>query len=189
MLVKTLLNRIEHFKSFIFCTEKMEDINGSKAIVIEIKPRANSKPECPICRKCCECYDKRDARFFEYVPIWTYKVFFWYEPRRVICPTHKVKVEYMPWVIGKEQMTTSYKIYLSRWAKRLSWKETSEIFKTSTLSSLKFRIESLQFGPRAGSCKLPVNIFNLVIPSSLPSVDFASYDLDVRDSAIEALPL
>ena len=131
MLVKTLLNKMEHFNTFIFGTEKMEEIDGFEAIVIEIKHRANSKPECPICHKRCDFYDKRDARFFEYVPIWKYKVFFWYEPRRVICPTHNVKVEYMPWVSGKEQMTTSYKIYLSRWAKRLSWKETSEIFKTS----------------------------------------------------------
>jgi transposase len=68
---------------------------------------------------------------FEYVPIWAFKVFFQYTPRRVICPVHGIKVEFMPWASGKEQMTTSYKIYLARWAKRLSWKETSDIFKTS----------------------------------------------------------
>jgi transposase len=28
-------------------------------------------------------------------------------------------------------MTTSYKVYLARWARRLSWKETADIFKTS----------------------------------------------------------
>ena len=37
----------------------------------------------------------------------------------------------MPWGYGKEQMTTSYKVYLARWARRLSWKETADIFKTS----------------------------------------------------------
>ena len=131
MLVKTLLNKIEHFKSFIFSTAKIEEINCSEAVVVEIKALVNSKPECPICHKCYKAYDTREARIFEYVPIWSFKVFFWYEPLRVNCPTHKVKVEYMPWVSGKEQMTTSYKIYLSRWAKRLSWKETAEIFKTS----------------------------------------------------------
>ena len=59
----------------------------------------------------------------------------------------------------------------------------------STMSGLKFRIQPLQFGPRIGGCELPINIFNLVVPGSLPSVDFASYGLDVRDSAVEALPL
>jgi hypothetical protein len=37
----------------------------------------------------------------------------------------------MPWGYGKEQMTTSYKVYLVRWARQLSWKETGDIFKTS----------------------------------------------------------
>jgi transposase len=40
-------------------------------------------------------------------------------------------VEFIPWADGKEQMTTTYKIYLARWAKRLSWKETADIFETS----------------------------------------------------------
>jgi transposase len=37
----------------------------------------------------------------------------------------------MPWGYGKEQMTVSYQVYLARWARRLSWSETAEIFKTS----------------------------------------------------------
>jgi len=28
-------------------------------------------------------------------------------------------------------MTISYQVYLARWARRLSWKETADIFKTS----------------------------------------------------------
>ena len=37
----------------------------------------------------------------------------------------------MPWAQGKERMTRSYKVYLARWAKRLSWKETAAVFETS----------------------------------------------------------
>ena len=40
-------------------------------------------------------------------------------------------MEVMPWAEGKEHMTKTYMIFLSRWAKRLSWKETAEIFSTS----------------------------------------------------------
>jgi transposase len=65
------------------------------------------------------------------MPIWAFKVFFSYAPRRVICPAHGVKVEAMPWGYGKERMTISYQVYLARWARRLSWKETADIFKTS----------------------------------------------------------
>ncbi len=50
----------------------------------------------------------------------------WQEPQAAdsaaALEIHRVKVEYMPWSYGKEQMTTSYKIYLARWARRLSWK-------------------------------------------------------------------
>ena len=35
--------------------------------------------------------------------------------------------------------------------------------RTSTLSGLKFRIQPLQFGPRVGSCELPVNILSSVL--------------------------
>jgi transposase len=68
---------------------------------------------------------------FEYVPIWAFKVFFRYAPRRVACPAHGVLVESMSWGYGKEQMSISYQVYLARWARRLSWKETADIFKTS----------------------------------------------------------
>jgi hypothetical protein len=63
------------------------------------------------------------------VPIWTFKVYFRYAPRRVACPRCGVKVEALPWGYGKEQMTISYQVYLAKWAKRLSWKETADIFK------------------------------------------------------------
>jgi transposase len=131
MLIKTLLNKIEHFKSFVYGNSRLTVINGVDALIIEIKARRNSKPECPECGKRGKTHSTQPVRLFEYVPIWAFKVFFSYAPRRVICPAHGVKVEAMPWGYGKEQMTISYQVYLARWAKRLSWKETADIFKTS----------------------------------------------------------
>jgi transposase len=52
-------------------------------------------------------------------------------PRRVRCSIHGIKVEALSWGQGKERMTFSYQSYLARWARRLSWKETAEIFETS----------------------------------------------------------
>jgi hypothetical protein len=63
MLIKTVLNRIEHFKSFIFGAITFQVVNGSEAQVIEIKARANSKPECPECGKRCKKRDTQPARF------------------------------------------------------------------------------------------------------------------------------
>ena len=131
MLIKTLLNKVERFKSFVYDTVQIITIAKKEALVIDIRARKNSKPKCPECGHRCAVYDRQPQRLFEYVPIWTFKVYFRYAPRRVSCPKHKVKVEALPWAQGKERMTCSYKVYLSRWARRLSWKETADIFETS----------------------------------------------------------
>jgi transposase len=141
MLIKTLLNKIERFKSFVYTTTKIVLIEGVEALIVDIVPRRNSLPICPECNKHRKMYDRQPPRLFEYIPIWSFKVYFRYAPRRVACPEHGVKVEALPWAYGKERMTYSYQVYLTRWAKRLSWKETARIFETSwdtVFRSVKF---------------------------------------------------
>ncbi len=131
MLIKTLLNKVERFKSFVYGSTRVMLIGGTEALVVDINPRRNSRPICPECGKRCPVYDRQPQRLFEYLPIWAFKVYFRYAPRRVKCPEHGIKVESLPWGYGKERMTFSYQVYLARWAKRLSWKETADIFETS----------------------------------------------------------
>jgi transposase len=40
-------------------------------------------------------------------------------------------VEEGPWSDGKHQVTRAYMLFLARWARKLSWKETAESFHTS----------------------------------------------------------
>ncbi|WP_419610838.1 hypothetical protein, partial [Thiolapillus sp.] len=40
-------------------------------------------------------------------------------------------VEQMPWAMGKRPLTRAYGWFLASWARRLSWKETAEVFRTS----------------------------------------------------------
>ena len=131
MLVKTLLNKVENFKSFVYKAVHLEVISGRESLVVDIKARANSKPECSICGKRFSRHDIQPSRLYEYVPLWGFQTFFRYSPRRVSCPVDGIHVERVPWAEGKEHMTTTYKVFLARWAKRLTWKETAEIFKTS----------------------------------------------------------
>lgn len=131
MQIKTVLNKVEHFKSFVFEKVSFISDNESEALVVDIVPRSNSRPACPECGERCNVYGTQPARLFEYVPIWKFRVFFRYSPRRVACPSHGVLVEALPWACGKERMTTSYKVFLARWARRLSWKETADIFRSS----------------------------------------------------------
>lgn len=131
MLIKTLLNKVERFKSFVYSTVCVTLIEGTEALVIDIEPRRNSRPICSDCCKSRTVYDHQPQRLFEYLPVWSFKVYFRYTPRRVKCPEHGVKVEALPWAYGNERKTISYQVFLARWAKRLSLQETARIFETS----------------------------------------------------------
>jgi len=59
MLIKPLLNMVERFKSFIYGYSKLIAVGGHNALVIEIKPCRNGKPECPERGKRDKTYDMR----------------------------------------------------------------------------------------------------------------------------------
>jgi transposase len=54
-----------------------------------------------------------------------------YAMRRVDCPRCGVKVEQVPWGDGKRHLTRAYAVFLATWARRLSWKEVSTVFRVS----------------------------------------------------------
>lgn len=54
-----------------------------------------------------------------------------YVPHRVHCPTYGMRVEWMPWAVGKYRLTQRYAWSPARWAKRLSWKEVAGAFRTA----------------------------------------------------------
>ncbi len=132
MQLKTILNRVLKIKSFVYGAVRwVEGVEGEPAIEIDVRGRANSRPECSICGRRGPGYDRLPERRFEFIPFWGIKVFFLYAPRRVDCPRCGVKVERMPWAAGKHHLTDTYAWFLAGWAKRLSWKEVAEAFSTT----------------------------------------------------------
>ncbi|MEK7074512.1 MAG: ISL3 family transposase, partial [Patescibacteria group bacterium] len=131
MLLKTILNRVQKFKSFVYGTARWVEGASIPTIEVEIKPRFNSQPICSGCGLKGPGYDRLPKRRFEFVPFWGHKVFFVYAPRRVDCPCCSVRVEAMPWSNGKHRLTGCLSWFLARWAKLLSWKEVAEAFHTS----------------------------------------------------------
>ena len=132
MHVKTLLNQMEKFKGFVYGKIGLRKNGDRSTLVIEILPRKGSSPECPVCGRKRPTHDtSRTARDFSYMPLWVYPVELQYCPRRVDCPIDGVLTEWMPWADGKERMTHSYKVYLARWARHLSWNEVANIFETT----------------------------------------------------------
>ena len=130
MLVKTILNHCYKFRSFIYQNVHLStDFIGNPIIIIDIEPRANGKKLCGKCQKPCPGYDRLKPRKFKFVPLWGLPVFFSYARRRVNCPIHGVVAEYIPWAEGKSHLTNVFKLFLSFWAKHLSWSKVAEIFK------------------------------------------------------------
>lgn len=128
MELKTILNRVEPMRSFVYGNARFED----DALVVPISPRSNGSPLCSVCGCAGAVYDKSpSARRFQYVPLWGLEVWFEYTMRRVKCEQCGVKVERVPWAEGKSPVTTSFSIFLAAWAKRMSWKEVAQAFNTS----------------------------------------------------------
>jgi transposase len=76
-------------------------------------------------------YDHLPSRLFSFVPLFNIPVCFEYSPRRVQCKEHGVVVEKLPWAVGKEHTTIAFEVFLSQWARLLSWQEVAYRFKTS----------------------------------------------------------
>ena len=93
-----------------------------------MRPRRGSKPVYSGCHKPGPGYDHLGVRRFEFVPVWGCMVVLLYCMRRVDCRACGVRVEAVPWGIGKHQLTKAYMLFLANWARKLSWQETAPSF-------------------------------------------------------------
>ena len=122
--------RCHHFPGFVYRRARFS--SDGKSIEIEVSPRVGSKARCSGCHQPAPGYDRLAERRFEFIPFWGFLVFLLYSMRRVDCPRcQAVVVEEVPWGDGKRTLTRAYMLFLARWARRLSWKEVAENFRTS----------------------------------------------------------
>ena len=119
MRIQTILNRVEKFQSFVSGEARLEERGDGPALVVALEPRRNSRPYCSGCGRRGPAYDRLEERRFEFVPVWGVVVFLAYRMRRVDCSRCGVTAELVPGCDGKDQLTTTYRWFLSTWAKRL----------------------------------------------------------------------
>jgi len=130
MELVTILNRCHRFRGFVYRQARFSP--DGKSIEVAVRPRKGSAAVCSRCHRPATGYDQLPERRFEFIPFWGFLVFLLYSMRRVDCPRCRaVIVEEVPWGDGKRTLTKAYMLYLARWARRLSWKETAEAFRTS----------------------------------------------------------
>jgi len=92
MQLKTILNLVKKYKSFVYAEARWSDCDKQE-IEFVIEPRRNSRLFCSGCGKQRPGYDRLTARRFEFVPLRAVPVFFVYALRRVGCPQCGVVVE------------------------------------------------------------------------------------------------
>jgi transposase len=131
MQLKTILNRVEPFKSFVYGKVKSVQDAARPALEVEVHARRNGRAVCSGCGRPGPGYDRLPERRFEFVPLWGMAVYFVYAMRRVNCPKCGVTVERVPWAERKCHLTTSYRWFLAGWAKYLSWQEVADRFRTN----------------------------------------------------------
>jgi hypothetical protein len=96
MQLKTILNRVKHFKSFVYGKARWVEGAARPTIEVQVEPRKNGRPICSGCGQVRPGYDRLPRRRFEFVPLWGIAVFFVYAMRRVDCPECGVKLCFAP---------------------------------------------------------------------------------------------
>jgi transposase len=118
---------VQRFVGFVYREVRMLE----SEIEVQVEAHGGRRGRCSQCRQPSPGYDRLDERRWQFVPLWGIAVWFVYAPRRVECAEHGVVVEHIPWSAGKRPLTTAMMGFLARWARRLSWRETAQVFQTS----------------------------------------------------------
>jgi transposase len=103
---------------------------------------------CSGCGKPGPGYDRLAERQFDFVPLWGIAVTLLYALRRIDCKQCGVKVERVPWCdpASKSPMTTALKVFLSRWAKLLPWRQVAVSFGVSWDSVYRAVADMVAYG-------------------------------------------
>jgi transposase len=98
---------------------------------VELDAKKNRKLPCGICERKVHPKDRLKARRWRHVSLWGMAVFLYYRPRRVNCPEHGVKVEKIPWSVGKKTVSFPLITVVAFWARMLPWDQVAKLCNVS----------------------------------------------------------
>jgi len=125
--VKALLNRTQPIPGFCYADVRLAEGPGEPELWVELEAHTQRPGRCAICGRPAPTYDHLARREWRHVGLWRIVTRLFYAPRRLQCADHGIHVEAMPWNEGKRPWTRAMMVFLARWARRLSWKETAEV--------------------------------------------------------------
>jgi transposase len=129
--MKTVLNRTHPIPGFRYASVRLVAGPGAVEVWGEIEAHAQRRGRGSLCAQPAPTYDRLARREWTHVGAGGLTTRLFYTPRRVSCPAHGVRVEAMPWNEGKRPWTRAMRVFLARWARRLSWRETAAAFGVS----------------------------------------------------------
>lgn len=127
MLVESIVKRTLKLKSFR--VEKVRETEGCFEIIIV--PRRRSLPICSRCGRKRPMRDTLRSRRWRHAKLWGIETFIIYAPRRVKCPVCGIRVECIPWSLGKSSLSLPLIDTLQRMAKFLSFNDVARLFGVS----------------------------------------------------------
>jgi len=92
MQLKTILNRVEPFKSFVYGKARWVEGETRPTLEVALHARKNGRAICAGCGRPGPGYDRLPARRFQFVPLWGMAVFFVY----ATCTTGSQKASSSP---------------------------------------------------------------------------------------------
>lgn len=106
-------------------------ILANNELEIHLDAKRGRKLPCAVCGRPCRAKDKIRERRWLHVSLWGIPVFLYYRPRRVRCPEHGIKVERIPWSVGKKPVSFPLITVLAFWSRMLAWDQVARLFHVS----------------------------------------------------------
>jgi transposase len=98
---------------------------------IHLERRRRRRLPCSGCGGRARVRDRLPERAWRHVPLWGVPVTLFYRPTRVVCPQCGLRVEKIPWTLGKSPLTQPLIVLLATWAKLLPWQVVAGLFGVS----------------------------------------------------------
>jgi transposase len=120
-------------------------LDGS-ALKVHLDAKKGRKLRCSICGRRIRPKDRLKERSWRHVSLWGIPVYLYYRPRRISCPEHGIKVEQMPWNMGKSPISFPLITVLAFWSRLLPWDQVGKLFDVSWNTVRAAVEEAVEYG-------------------------------------------
>jgi transposase len=129
MKLITILNRCHRFRGFLY--ERAHFSADKKSIEVAVRPRKGSTAVCSRCHLPAPVTTNSPNGALSSFPGGGFTSSFCTPCGAWTRRCGVAAVEEVPWGDGKRTLTKAYMLFLARWARKISWKESAEAFRTS----------------------------------------------------------